>query len=164
VIAGMSVIAGAAVATFPFAAGNGGEGLRHASAGATMLIATSLLVGKLIGTSAVVGSGSPCGVITPTMAISGGAALTVLLTAERWGLDIGDPWGPTLLASAVGVAVGVRAPLVAVFLIPEMLGDYSLVPLVAVVVAVAVAIDRGVDAAVVKFGAPLPTGVYDEDA
>jgi CIC family chloride channel protein len=164
VMTGMSVIAGAAVATFPFAAGNGGEGLRHASVAATFLIATSLFVGKLIGTSAVIGSGSPCGVITPTMGITGGAALTVLLLAERWGVDIGNPWGPTLLAAAVGVAVGLRAPLVAIFLIPEMLGDYTLLPLVAVVVAVAVGVDRALDVAVVKVGALLPTGVYDEDA
>ncbi len=164
VIAGMSAIAGVAVASFPYAAGNGAEGLRHASVGASLLIATSLLVGKVVGTSAVVAAGSPCGVITPTMAITGGAALTTLLLAERWGVDIGDPWGATILTAAVGVAVGVRAPLVAIVLIPEMLGDYWLVPAVAVVVAVAVAVDRAIDAAVVRVGAMLPTGVYDEDA
>ena len=45
-----------------------------------------------------------------------------------------------------------------------MLGDYSLVPAVAVVVAVAVVIDRGLDAAARRMGSLLPTGVYDEDA
>jgi len=98
------------------------------------------------------------------MAMTGGAALTTLLVAERWGLDIGDPWGPTVLAAAVGVAVGVRAPLVAIFLIPEMLGDYMLLPVVAVVVAVAAGVDRMIDVAVLRVGAMLPTGVYDEDA
>jgi H+/Cl- antiporter ClcA len=112
----------------------------------------------------VVGSGSPCGVITPTMAITAGAALTTLLIAESWGLDIADAWGAMVLAAAVGIAVGVRAPLVAVFLIPEMLGDYLLVPVVAVVVAVAVALDRVIDVVALRIGAMLPTGVYDEDA
>ena len=43
-------------------------------------------------------------------------------------------------AMAVGVAVGMRSPLVAVFLIPELLGDYRLVlPLVVVVAVVGVA-------------------------
>ena len=40
-------------------------------------------------------------------------------------------------AMAIGVAVGIRSPLVAIFLIPELLGDYALVFPVAAVVGVA---------------------------
>lgn len=46
---------------------------------------------------------------------------------------------------------------------PCGLGDYSLVPVVAAVVAVAVMIDRGLDGAARRMGSLLPTGVYDED-
>ena len=46
-------------------------------------------------------------------------------------------------AMAIGVAVGMRSPLVAIFLIPELLGDYALVLPVAAVVGVAWLLDRG---------------------
>lgn len=164
VVVAMSVIAGIAVATFPYAAGNGLEGLRHASATTTASVAAALLVGKLIGTSAVVGAGSPCGVITPTMAMTAGASLLALLAIESAGVGVDDMWGPMILGAAAGVAVGIRAPLVALFLVPEMLGDYLTVPVVAVVVGAAVLVDRLIDIVVLKVGAMLPTGIYNEDA
>jgi H+/Cl- antiporter ClcA len=67
-------------------------------------------------------------------------------------------------AMAVGVAVGMRSPLVAVFLVPELLGTYWLVLPIAVVVGIAFVLDRGIDKLVVRYGRVIPTGVYDEDA
>jgi H+/Cl- antiporter ClcA len=98
------------------------------------------------------------------MAISCGATLLTLLAADRLGADPGHMWAAALLAMAVGVAVGIRAPLVAVFLVPEMLGDYWMVPVTAVVVLAASVVDRGIDAVATRLGAQLPAGVYDEDA
>jgi H+/Cl- antiporter ClcA len=67
-------------------------------------------------------------------------------------------------AMAIGVAVGLRSPLVAVFLIPEMLGDLTLVPAIAAVVAAATVVDRGIDRIEVFRGLIIPAGVRDEDA
>ena len=51
------------------------------------------------------------------------------------------------------------------FLLPEMLGDYTLVPYAAVmVVGRRYVLDRGIDRAAVSAGERLPTGVRDEDA
>lgn len=165
----LALAAGAAIAVFPLAAGNGMEAIRHGSTQAGWTLAIALLVGKLVGTAAALGAGTPGGVLSPTMGVAAGAALAATMAGQhfpgiRWGLSGWAPWSLIVMAMAVGVAVGLRSPLVAVFLVPEMLGDYSLVPAVAVVVAVAVVIDRGLDAAARRMGSLLPTGVYDEDA
>ena len=65
---------------------------------------------------------------------------------------------------AVGVAVGLRSPMMAVMLLPEMLGDYTLVPAIGLIVAIAVVVDRCVDRLVRRLGERLPTGIHDEDA
>lgn len=159
-----AVVAGIAVAVFPLAAGNGMEALRIGAASSTLSVAVALSVGKLIGTTASLGAGAPGGVLTPTISIASGTALLAVLAIDGLGGDIAQPWDVMVAALAVGVAVGLRSPLMAVFLIPEMLGDYTLVPVIAVVVLGAVALDRGLDWVVVKIGARIPTGVYDEDA
>ena len=65
---------------------------------------------------------------------------------------------------AVGVTVGLRSPLVAIVLVPEMLGDYLLVPAIACVGVVASCSTVGSTSVLDRFGAMLPTKVYDEDA
>jgi H+/Cl- antiporter ClcA len=69
-----------------------------------------------------------------------------------------------IVAMAVGIAVGMRSPLGAVFLLPEMVGDYTLVPVVAIVVGLAVVLDRGMDVVSRRLDRSVPTGIYDEDA
>jgi H+/Cl- antiporter ClcA len=88
----------------------------------------------------------------------------VLLAGESMGLGADRPWDVMAAAMAVGVAVGMRSPLVAIFLIPEMLGAYRLVPFIALVVGVAVILDRGLDRVLVSAGRSVPTDVYDADA
>jgi H+/Cl- antiporter ClcA len=102
--------------------------------------------------------------LTPTISIASGSALLTLLGVGALGLTVAHPWDAMVAAMAIGVAVGLRSPLMAVFLLPEMLGDYTLVPAIAVVVGVAVALDRGLDRVVVWAGQRVPVGVYDEDA
>jgi CIC family chloride channel protein len=161
----LAVVAGAAVAVFPMAAGNGMETLRLASGEATLAIALALALGKLVGTTASLGSGAPGGALTPTMAIASGAALLVLLGLERFGLDVrGDVvWGVMVSAMAVGVAVGLRSPLMSVVLIPELVGDYTLLPLIAAVVAITWLVDRVVDRLIGRVGRRVPDVVFDED-
>ena len=160
----LAVIAGAMVTWFPSAAGNGMEALRHASTGATVTLAVGLVVGKFVGTTASLGAGAPGGVLTPTITIASGSALLTLLAVQGMGLAVTHPWDAMVAAMAVGVAVGLRSPFMAAVLLPEMLGDYTLVPAIAGIVAVAVLADRGIDYLVRRFGEQVPTGVHDEDA
>lgn len=164
-VAGFALVAGAAVAVQPFAAGNGMEAMRQAAAGPTVSIALALVVGKLIGTTASLGSGAPGGALTPTVSIAAGTAVLTLLGVERLGLDAGSAvaWGVMASSMAVGLTVGLRAPLLAIALVPEFVGEYSLLPLVAVLVAVAVVVDRCVDRAVARVSTPVPDVIYDED-
>ena len=67
-------------------------------------------------------------------------------------------------AMAVGLTVGLRSPIGAVFLIAELVGDYRLVPILAMIVAPAWLFDRALDRLDVGLGARLPDKVYDEDA
>jgi CIC family chloride channel protein len=163
-VAALSLVAGAMVAVFPLAAGNGMEALRRGSVGATLALAVALTIGKLIGTTAALGAGAPGGVLTPTISIASGSALLTLLAFDAIGIAVAHPWDVMVAAMSVGVAVGLRSPVMAVFLLPEMLGDYTLVPVIAIVVGAAVLLDRGLDRAVVALGARVPRGVYDEDA
>lgn len=98
------------------------------------------------------------------MGIAGGVGLLVVLAARDLGLTVDHPWNAMVACMAIGVAVGLRAPLVAIVLIPEMLGDYVLIPAIALVVGMAVVVDRGLTLAIDHFGAVVPGGVYDEDA
>lgn len=160
----LSAVAGAMIAWTPAAAGNGMEALRAASVSATMATAIALSVGKMIATTAALGAGAPGGVLTPTMSITSGSVLVLLLGAHAIGLSVLHPWDVMVAVMAVGVAVGLRSPLVAIFLIPEMLGNYSLVPLIAVVVGLAVVVDRGLIRLIDRYGHRVPQRVYDEDA
>jgi H+/Cl- antiporter ClcA len=161
-----ALVAGVAVATFPLAAGNGMEALRRASVGGTVSMAVALSIGKLVGTTAALGSGAPGGALTPTMGIAAGTGLLALLGVEGLGIGVGAgvAWGVMVCAMAVGVSVGLRSPLLAIVLVPELVGDYSLLPLIAVVVGVAVLADAVVDRAVARVATPVPDVVYDEDA
>jgi CIC family chloride channel protein len=164
VIAGLSVIAGVSVAVYPLAAGNGMDALGGASLASTVTIALALSVGKLIGTTAALGAGAPGGVLTPTISVSAGFGLLTLLAADGLGLEVSHPWNGMVAAMAVGLTVGLRSPIGAVFLIPELVGDYRLVPIIAMIVAPAWILDRMLDRVDVDLGARLPDNVYDEDA
>jgi CIC family chloride channel protein len=153
VVGSLSVLAGLSVVAFPLASGNGMEALQRGPEAATLTLALALMVGKLVGTTAALGAGAPGGVLSPTLAVAAGCALLV-----------DDRWEAMVAAMAVGVAVGMRSPLVAVFLVPELLGAYRLVLPIAVVVGMAYVLDRGIDVLVARFGRFIPTGVYDEDA
>ena len=164
VVAVFAVAAGTSVAAFPLASGNGMEALERGPIAATWTLAVALVVGKLVGTTAALGAGAPGGVLSPTMGVAGGTALLMLLCAHSLGVGIEHPWDAMVAAMAIGVAVGMRSPLVAIFLIPELLGDYTLVPPIAVVVGAAWLLDRALDNVVRRTGAGVPTGIYDEDA
>lgn len=160
-----ALVAGLAVAVFPAAAGNGLQSLRASSLGLTVPLALGLCVGKLVGTTASLGSGAPGGALTPTIGISAGAAMLVLLMLSRVGLDLGShvTWAVIVGAMAIGVSTGLKAPLMAVFLIPEMVGEYWLVPFVALVVLVGAGLDRLIDRRVGVSRPDVADPIYDAD-
>ena len=141
------------------------EALRRASVGATLTVAIALSIGKLIGTTASLGSGAPGGALTPSMSIASGTALLSLFGVEHLGVDVGAgvAWGVMVTAMAVGVAVGLRSPLLAIVLVPELVGDYTILPMIAVVVGAAVLVNLGLDHAVERVTPLVPDVVYDDD-
>ena len=166
VVAVFALVAGAAVATFPFAAGNGMEALRQAAVGPTVAIAVALSLGKLIGTTASLGSGAPGGAISPSLSVAAGTALLTVYGLDALGIepDAAVIWGALVAAMAVGVAVGLRSPVLAVVLVPELVGDYTFLPLIAVVVIAARLIDLGVDRLMSRLATPVPDIIYGDDA
>lgn len=158
-VAVLVALMAATVTLVPLTAGNGMEALRFAGEHPTLTVGLTLAVGKLLATTGALASGVPGGAFSPTMATAAGWALLVFVALLSLGIPLHAPlWDGMLLAMVVGVAVGLDAPLTATFAVPEMAGDLGLVPLAAVVAAVAVALDRTWER---RRGTP---AVHDEDA
>lgn len=131
------------VTMVPLTAGNGMEALRFAGEHPTLSVGLTLAVGKLVATTGALASGVPGGAFSPTMALAAGWALLAFLAVQALGIPLGAPlWDGMLLAMVVGVAVGLEAPFTAVFTVPEMAGDLSLVPFAAGVTVLAIGLDR----------------------
>jgi chloride channel protein, CIC family len=139
-------VGGTTVALVPLTAGNGLEAIRHAVGDATLGVAAALLLAKFVATTASIGCGAPGGVMSPSLAVAGGAALMGDVALRALGADLGAArWDAMLAVMAVGIAVSVRAPLTAVFMVAELAGDLRLVPLTALAVALAWGLGRVVD-------------------
>lgn len=164
-VAVLAAVAGAVVAAAPLTAGNGMEALRFAAQHPSITVALALAAGKLFATTAALASGVPGGAFSPTMALSAGSALGVYLAVAALGVGLPTPlWDGVLLAMVVGIAVGLQAPLTAAFAVPEMAGDYSLLPLAVVVAAAASAFDRLIDRRVDRWRSGRTPWLHDEDA
>jgi H+/Cl- antiporter ClcA len=99
------------------------------------------------------------------LAVAAGAALGSFVVLDALGLHLGGSrWDGILIAMAIGVAVSVRAPMVAVVMLSEMTGDFRLLPLSALVVALAVLLDRRLDRRRRRAGHHVPATLHDEDA
>jgi CIC family chloride channel protein len=163
-VAAAVCVAGVVVAIAPLAAGNGLDALRDASTSATIGVAAALAIGRLVGSGASLAAGVPGGILFPTISIAAGWALMGFLAADAVGLGVVHPWDAMVGGMAAGVAVGLRSPLMAVLLIPEMIGDLTLIPAMGAIVAIATVVDRLIDRVEVFRGIALPAGVHDEDA
>ncbi len=163
-LAGATLAAGVVV-RYPLSAGNGMDVLRDVSTATevTGTLVAAMLLAKMVGALATFGSGAPGGALTPTIVVGGGAGLAAAMLAERLGWGTPGVWTVVVLGGAAAIAVGLRAPLTAVVLLPELTGRYALVPACAAVVLLAVAIDRSLDAAERRWGGKVPAGVHDED-
>jgi CIC family chloride channel protein len=160
-----AAVAGAVVTRYPLAAGNGMDSLRRVAPAVAVVAAVSvaMAVAKSIGSTAIISSGGPGGAMTPTIVVGGGAAMLAVLAGHAFGWGTPDVWALVVLAGSVAVAVGLRAPLTAVLLLPELTGRYALVPATAAVVLCAVVLDRGLDWASQRLVERLPARVRDED-
>lgn len=159
----LAIIAGVSVALFRDAAGNGMEALRTTAGTATIGLAIALALGKLVGTTAALASGAPGGALTPTLSVAAGFALLASFGLSAIGIAPVSPWAITIPAMAVGIAVGLRSPLMAIVMVPELVGDYTLIPVIAAIVAVAWLVDRQIDRILLHRGKKLPAGIHDED-
>lgn len=161
----LAALVGLLVAAAPLTAGNGMEALRFAADHPTVTVALALGVGKLLATTAALASGVPGGAFSPTMALSAGASLGVYLAVTGAGVALPSPlWDGMLLAMVAGIAVGLQAPLTAAFVVPEMAGDVSLLPLAILAAAGATAIDRLLDRHLQRWKGGRVAPLHDEDA
>lgn len=167
--AALAVAAGLAVAAVPDTAGNGMEAIRTAATGPTVALALALLAGKLVATTFAIGAGAPGGIVSPSLAVAAGAALTTYHAAAELGITLGGSWWDgALVVMAVGLATSVRSPLVAIVMVGEMAGDLRIVPLSALTVGACYLLDAGV-ARLQAVPLPLLVGnarrmVLDDDA
>jgi len=87
------------------------------------------------------------------------------LNSLHAGIDLpGSRWDGIVVAMIVGVAVRIRSPLTAIFLVPEMIGDLSLIAIAAPTVCAAVMLDRLASRVIATARDLVPGGIFDEDA
>lgn len=159
----LAPLAAVAIVLMPLTAGNGMDALHHASTETTLAVALALAAGKLLATAVAFAAGVPGGSFWATLAVSSGWALLAFVTLDAAGLDLpGTYWDGMMAAMAVGIAVGLRSPLVGAFAVAEMAGDLTLVPILALAVAAAVALDRGGEHWYSQRRRPIE--IHDEDA
>lgn len=146
-------------------AGNGMEVIRQSATGASVGLMVALALAKLAATTVAVGATAPGGVFSPTMAVAAGWALLAFTGLRNMGVELpGAIWPGIVAALAVGIAIGLESPLVAIIAIPEMTGDLSLVPVVAVVVGAAVLLRAGTTYVFTRRFTSKTDPLHDEDA
>lgn len=140
-MAGSAVAGGVTAVVFRDVAGNGMEAIRSSVTGATLGLIAALAFGKMLATAAALGSGAPGGIFSPSMAVAAGWALLTFEVFRRLGISLPGPaWSGVIAALAIGIAIGLGSPLVAMVAIPEMTGDLRILPFVAIVVGIALAL------------------------
>lgn len=139
----LATAAVASIVVIPLTAGNGMDALDHASINVTLGVALALAIAKLVATTAALGAGVPGGAFWASLAVPAGWALLTFLTIDAAGFELpGAYWDGMLAAMVVGIAVGMRSPLVATFAVAEMIGDLSLTPIFAAIAFAAAGADR----------------------
>jgi len=141
----LAAIAGATIAIAPLAAGNGMEAVRKAATEPTLQIALALTLAKTVATFATLGSGARGGVFTPSVAVGGGSALLLFVAISATGLALpGSEWQGMIAGGAIAISIGAAAPLFGIVAAAELSGDWRVLPVAAVAVLLAEALDRGV--------------------
>jgi chloride channel protein, CIC family len=140
---GFVVLGAVVVALVPLTSGNGMDAIRRSATQATFAVAVALLVAKLVATMAPIAAGVTGGVFAPSLAVGAGAAMTTVLVLGKVGFGVdGLAWDAIAATMAVTVTITMRAPLVAVFVVAEVCGDWRLVPVSAVVTGLVLLAER----------------------
>jgi chloride channel protein, CIC family len=142
--AGGLIVGGLAV-LLPQVAGNGYEPLNQLLDGAlAWRVAVALLVGKILATSASVGSGVPGGIFTPVLLVGGiGGALWGGLVSIYWSVPASHLGSYVLIGMAATTAASTHAPLTATVFVFEISGDYAIALPLLLVTSLATAVSRG---------------------
>ncbi len=136
-------LAGAVIAFLPDVAGNGYEPLNSLLDGTLAIpFVAVLLLGKVVATTASVGSGSPGGVFTPTLLIGGALGGLFAHFIRLLGFETGPVGGYELVGMAAATAATTHAPLMAAVMVFELSGDYAIVLPLVLATAVATQISR----------------------
>lgn len=122
------LIAGSFIAIRPELAGNGYEPLNQLlDGGFAIELVLALLIGKAFATTASVSSGSPGGIVTPTLLLGGATGFLYATAMNAVGASIGAPGGYALVGMAAAFAATTHAPLMAAVMVFELSGDYAIV-------------------------------------
>lgn len=124
------LIVGVIACAVPEVTGNGYEPIvEFLTKGTTLAFVGVFLVAKLVATSASVGSGSPGGVFTPSLALGAclGVGVAGIVDLVAPAAVIGEPGAYALVGMAAVVAATTHAPLMAAVLVFELTGDYAIV-------------------------------------
>ena len=161
----MIVIAAACVSLSPLTAGNGMEAIRTAAVSFTVWVGIALALTKMLAIVATIGSRAPGGVFAPTLSVSAGWALLTFIALHNLGVPLpGTYWDGMVVAMSVGVAVGLQSPLLGMVVVAEMTGQIQFVPVIAVIVFLAIQINKIVDKQVMSRTHRLPSIFQDQDA
>ncbi|MEI7617628.1 MAG: chloride channel protein [Actinomycetota bacterium] len=155
-----AALGGLTIALVPLASGNGMDAISKGVTGATIGLGLALCFGKIVATTASLAAGAPGGAFSPSMAVAAGAALLAFEALDKLGIPLsGSHWDGMLAAMSVGIAVGIQAPLVGIVVVAELAGDVRLVPVCALSVLGARAIQLAVD----KIGVARSAGLLVPD-
>ena len=136
-------LVGALSLAYPEVWGNGySEVLSLLTAPPSLWLILALLLVKTLAVAASTGSGAPGGVLTPTLFVGAAfGALAGRLLAYWLGID---PMLPTLTLAGMAalLAATTHAPVMAVLLVVEMTGQYSLLPALFPACVLAAALSR----------------------
>ena len=139
----LAVAAGALVAAMPATSGNGMDLIRRGAVESTLAVGALLLLGKLVATLACLGSGAPGGVFSPSLAIAAGAGLMMYHVPFIAHLvpNTDARWDAMLVLMSVAVVIGTRSPLTAILVVPELAGDWRLLPVTVAAVGITLLLD-----------------------
>ena len=164
-VACLAVASALMVSIAPLSAGNGMEALRHVAVGGSIGAALAMGLVKMLATSATLGAKAPGGVFSPTLAVAAGWALATFVGLEKLGVTLpGHHWDGLIVAMAVGVAVGLHAPLLGAVVIAEMCGQVGFLPVTAAAAFIAHRMAHRLDHYEESRHIPVPHEMHEEDA
>jgi len=138
------VVGGLAAADMSFVWGNGYSVTNEILAGSFALkMLVFILLAKIVATLATVGSGAVGGVFTPTLFLGAGlgAILSQLLSLAHLGENL-PPEAFVLAGMASVLAATTHSPLLAMIMVFEISGSYSLIPPLMIACAVSTVVSR----------------------